>query len=41
MNTPLFSQLQLVRECPDRQQGEALLEDNRPSRVADRFFEDA
>ena len=41
MNTPLFSQLQLERECRNRQQGEALLEDNRPSRFADRFFEDA
>ncbi len=41
MNTPLFSQLQLVQECRDRQQGAALLEGNSSPRFADRFFEDA
>ncbi len=41
MNTTLFPRLQLERECRDRQQGEALLEDNSSPRFADRFFQDA
>ena len=49
MNTALFSQLRLERECRDPQHGEALLDDNSSpcmvvrenTRFADRFFEDA